>query len=782
MIMMKNLNKFIKNRLFIRMFLYFNALLIPVIIVGSIFYIYSVQNSKIETGHELTGNLEFSKEIIENSIQMAVDTSLNLMLDDAFEAQLTPSASLSADQKKQFESIFQAITRSQNVSNYVIDNLFVFKDDQWILRSAGAENFDTFFKSLYQFETYPIPFWKAFLTTPSTVQYLEPTLVTTSSGNTKTVIPTVSVKQSDQGNMAVVVCLSTEAIYEMVRKNIVFSDTEFIVFNNKGNTVIASRPELMALETNTLIGATERTGTNEMSEMDWNQTSYFVTKSTSDRLGWDFFTLTPKHYFYAEAENVLRVTLWSCILLFLIGSIMSLIFSVKLYSPIRAIRDVLINSFADENNRNSDINLNKKNEFEIISSSLSQLMDVTSATSSKISRISDEYLDNAFSQLIKGHIPEHLAEFNNIIHEDLGFSGDSYVCCCILFDLNRSFYSKFQDTERYDILEGIRTILQKSFLSHFKMHILEPEPGHFACILNLKDDTERDSVIEACENIIKSFSYEVEFYTVKIGIGKAHHGINKLWISYAEAQAAIDHGNISGEQCVWDASFLPISPTHYFSFKDEEKVINCLKAKDLSGLENIIDTLLDQMDADPAKMIKKSALFDELYRTAVRYAADQQLDIFTLLNQDDYQSFKKRGIIQDETVDSKAMIMSLFGALLESAQSGADHSHQLVQEVIQYIEAHYFEDIYLERIATDLGISVKHLSRSFKTHTNINLTNYISAKRIEISKALLADSSMTIDEICQKVGIHSRVTFYRLFKKHVGTNPSNYRKSEEHTG
>lgn len=76
-----------------------------------------------------------------------------------------------------------------------------------------------------------------------------------------------------------------------------------------------------------------------------------------------------------------------------------------------------------------------------------------------------------------------------------------------------------------------------------------------------------------------------------------------------------------------------------------------------------------------------------------------------------------------------------------------------------------------------MDLSSKYISKIFKQRMGISLVDYISLVQIDRSKELLLDTNKTIDEIAGSVGINSRVTFYRLFKKHEGISPSSFRRA-----
>ncbi|SCZ79140.1 helix-turn-helix domain-containing protein [Acidaminobacter hydrogenoformans] len=772
-----HLRSFFSNRLFIKMLMYFSTLLIPVLLIGILFYNYSVSEAKKDFSQNIAKNLEFSKERIDHSVQMAVDASLNLIMEDAFFEPVMRSPEMSTEQKRHFENMIQAIVKSQNISNYFIDNLFVFKDSEWIFRSAGPETFERFFRELYWFEKYPVPFWKTYLARPSAVQYLSPTLIKTSSGSTKTVIPTVTVEHSPKGNIAVVACLSVSAIHETIKSNMIYPETEFILLDPADNIITSSRDDLWNNVTVDRLKSLQATSPSELIPLEWQGQSYLVSTLSSERLEWTYYTITPSYYFRAEANNVLFVTFWTSIALIFLGIGLALVFSVKLYSPINNIREILLQNTGSPDS--AEKTPKHQNEFELIQSSLRELLSEKTAYSDKVDELSSEYLDNAFIQLLRGHSLDPIKKFRTLIQDDLKFTTETFLCFSIVFDFNERFFTKILSQERHHVLESIKIIILDALSAQNRVYLLELEPGHFVGISNLDTQHDQRTLMNSLDKLLESFSYESKHYKIYIGVGRIHGGLNNLWLSYSEAQYALESTIDAAHNQVADASTLEIKPHHIYTFQDEEKIMNCLQARDEAGLEGILDGLVRQTETIGSTGFSRQALFHDLHRTAARYAAAHSLDFYTALDQQVWswtsQSHAMEmasGVNPDKTV-----LLQMFKSLMALAEPPSDRSVQMIQNVITFIDEHFQEDIHPELIASQAGISVKYLSKLFKAHTNQNLTDYISQKRIFKAKALLSTTNLTIEDIFPMVGLQSRVTFYRLFKKHVGTNPGSYRKS-----
>lgn len=116
--------------------------------------------------------------------------------------------------------------------------------------------------------------------------------------------------------------------------------------------------------------------------------------------------------------------------------------------------------------------------------------------------------------------------------------------------------------------------------------------------------------------------------------------------------------------------------------------------------------------------------------------------------------------------------------VLRQQQGPAIHEkhRKAVQYMIEYVHAHYAEDITLEQLASQLYISKNYLNQLFKKVTGETFTNYVIRVRIEKAKALLMEGRHLIYEVSEMVGYQNVPYFSTLFKKYCGVSPSELMK------
>jgi len=104
------------------------------------------------------------------------------------------------------------------------------------------------------------------------------------------------------------------------------------------------------------------------------------------------------------------------------------------------------------------------------------------------------------------------------------------------------------------------------------------------------------------------------------------------------------------------------------------------------------------------------------------------------------------------------------------------YEDHIIGYILDYVEQNYAEDIYLNLFAEKLQLTGAYISAYFKDKMNVNLSDYINHFRIKQAVRLMETTTLKNKEIAEQVGLPNVNTFIRLFKKHMGTTPGEYRK------
>jgi len=94
-----------------------------------------------------------------------------------------------------------------------------------------------------------------------------------------------------------------------------------------------------------------------------------------------------------------------------------------------------------------------------------------------------------------------------------------------------------------------------------------------------------------------------------------------------------------------------------------------------------------------------------------------------------------------------------------------------LKRAVDYIQDNLAQEISLDAIANDLGISRYYFCRLFKQSTGLSPHQYVIQQRVERAKQLLRQGDMSIADVAQICGFAHQSHLYRHFKRLTGITP-----------
>lgn len=127
----------------------------------------------------------------------------------------------------------------------------------------------------------------------------------------------------------------------------------------------------------------------------------------------------------------------------------------------------------------------------------------------------------------------------------------------------------------------------------------------------------------------------------------------------------------------------------------------------------------------------------------------------------------------------KGLVLALLGLLRNVIDVGGSQLNSDIGKVFQakcvVREQFPNAELSVQRIAEGLGCSADYLSHLFHTETKERLTHYIQRIRIEAAAVELESTPLTISEIAYATGFSDPAYFARVFKRHKGITPQDFR-------
>jgi two-component system response regulator YesN len=110
------------------------------------------------------------------------------------------------------------------------------------------------------------------------------------------------------------------------------------------------------------------------------------------------------------------------------------------------------------------------------------------------------------------------------------------------------------------------------------------------------------------------------------------------------------------------------------------------------------------------------------------------------------------------------------------AVSSADKPFD-VNEIKEYIDQHYFEDIKISMFTEKYFLSREYLMKLFKQQYGFGIHEYVQKIRMAKAKELLGRADLKIQEISEMLGYKDKNYFSKAFRNYYSLSPSEYRTS-----
>lgn len=95
-----------------------------------------------------------------------------------------------------------------------------------------------------------------------------------------------------------------------------------------------------------------------------------------------------------------------------------------------------------------------------------------------------------------------------------------------------------------------------------------------------------------------------------------------------------------------------------------------------------------------------------------------------------------------------------------------------------FVDGNIHEPVVLDEVASEVHMSRYYLCRRFKKATGMTLTEYVTDRRVEMAKDMLANTSLRVADIAFEIGFQSLSQFNRCFRKITGITPTRFRRFE----
>lgn len=99
-----------------------------------------------------------------------------------------------------------------------------------------------------------------------------------------------------------------------------------------------------------------------------------------------------------------------------------------------------------------------------------------------------------------------------------------------------------------------------------------------------------------------------------------------------------------------------------------------------------------------------------------------------------------------------------------------------MQQIDRFISSNLGANLSIDRLCKEFLMNRTELYKQFGAYCGIGIADYIRKKRLSAACELMITTNLTITQIATNVGYADYNYFAKVFRKHYGINPSDYRK------
>lgn len=428
-----------------------------------------------------------------------------------------------------------------------------------------------------------------------------------------------------------------------------------------------------------------------------------------------------------------------------------------------------------------DVNSDVKNEYVYIRNAVSRIVSQshekeTSLYNQKRQRVKDIMVSVMLGSYSIDNAVQELSDLEVDVSKKHVFVAEITITNCsnIFYEyINRS------ETETYRIAQFVISNVFMDILSD-SSEVYPIEYGEkkvllvILCNKNIKSYL--NSLIEEGHSMIRE-QFNIEF---NVYISGMHSGIKEIKKCYQDIRRMKEY-RIDDSCWLLEAEDVLRNSSHneyyYYPIKTEREFIMKILAGDSAGADEVIDQLfeLNKEVCITFRMIRilMMNIVNAIIKN-VKIKESAKEETFTA-----YNEFCEKLLDSDmEDYDEiRSMLSSIIRIICKNARrSDTGRSMISIDDVKKYIDDNYDNQaLNVNLIAEEFSVKQSLLSSTFKNQTGMGVLEYITSVRIEAAKYRIRNTEEPLNIIATKVGFASERTFYRVFEKHVGKRPSEYR-------
>lgn len=647
---------------------------------------------------------------------------------------------------------------------YIQDFIVYFSYSDLAITSEGTRNFRSTFEERYKSSQYAPEYWKNFAVTKHTMKLVPSTYYTetTAEGSViKRKLLAIIGSNKENFRLNVLVFIDINKLLEHVNQQNMMKGTSLAVLDQDKNVIISTDDEY---DSDVLKGIYFEAG-NEMTVRKGGY-EYFCIKSEYNEFV--YVNKIPENYIgMVNAVEFNRFVLIAAVLLTVV---LAAFLSMLVYRPFKRIIGLL--GAGNGNKPGMDYN--------DIYRSIEHIQRENTFYKRRMDIVDDEMRRSLFFKMIRDanaykRLKDRIDKYFGAI-----FGSESFFAAAFRMETggmtnNAGSEEHAQFVVEEDILNTLRAIMKKY---RNETVVIGMEDSLFIILGGIKENERREAILEdiraAAEDFRQAFRCN---YAITAALSRFYADVQDCKKAFEDIRICLAFQSIRPEETVADVEKIDYINRQYFPSEYVEMLSNHILSGNRKDSIKIVNEVIDRNIENNISRVKFKQLVSQIFNSIVNTLAASGYESAEI------GKFESAFYEKYENAENYEDVRNFLNMTVERATekiSGESQNKLGKEFILQYINLHYAEDLYLETMAEMTGTSPKYFSNFFKRAVGTNFVEYLNKIRISHAKELLKKGEASISDIGEKVGYANSSTFTSTFKKYCGVSPMEYRKEYKH--
>ena len=644
--------------------------------------------------------------------------------------------------KIKFSSQINTLTLS---NDFIEEIAFMKKDQNHMITSQGTVDKTEFFEKRYNCEQYNLNFFNIIETDYYTIKALPSAyyknLVKYPSEDPQRLM--VFIKSIPSTNINIILFVSEERFLRYTNLEQIDGKMTFRIYDQGDELIFSNAADDYRINTGKVPPEYKEEVIKEGSKI------LYVKKSDYNNF-----------YYIAEINNYVRTSmLISCILLFL-GLITAAFFVVmRIKKSNKILAEVYRELDMDEN----------ESYIDMIDEGILGLKAEIEERNGRIDTMKQEIQNSLFAKLV------HSSSYYNkhkkaveMVFEKIS-EREKYIVISLEVIKENSYSPKYE----------VEAFSEKFSDMSIQEITIEEQGGKYLFILGMYDTTSIELLTDEINKTAKEIrSRDID---ILVSVSIEYLGLSGIYEAYGDIKICRDYRGVNDKESVLHIKDIKYGSYLYIPLNFKDEFTSKMVTKEEQALKDYCKEIFQVNLKNNIPIIKFEFLLRTMQNAIIEVLSTNKKGKSELFEIE--QVFLSRIEHLKEDYDFEGVINSFYNLLhLSIAMCDSKKNTLNRADVIKYINTHYNEDLYLEKIASVFDTTSKYFSNYFKKEFSIGFSEYLTQIRISHAKKLLIESKSSLGEIGEKVGYFNQATFAVAFKKNVGVPPGKYRDMHKNTG